>query len=427
MTFCCGYEFHPGSIVLPSSSLDRRRVLRHIKPTVRFISRFREERINAWNVFNTAPHISAQDATEICYTVFRQIFKVSTYIFIFVFVLGLVIISKGSLLVATSKLRPHPDTNATSKHWDLACSDYKKQYNNSLSDNITFPRYKSGNTSFTLCVSLPRRYDVQQVDNLSCIAVDTSSHGVWRHNESLPTIYLADECVVTRIYWAWSILLMICSPYVFVFCRCLWIVIFRNKMRPEWKVLGCVLVVETLHCVGLCLLVFLVLPSLDNVVQGLMVMLGVALIPSSLKILVRPKEEKQRNLKIVFDGLAIAAQFSVLIVWPIATAIDDAVDNTLSKYAVVVPFSLALVSVRWWENYFDNDNSHLGNIRRPLSVLAGKIRRSRTKIQLVASVWKIAVSIVMMMICVGLQIDEMDHERASFTNTFTAVFNFDLG
>ena len=357
-----------------------------------------------------------------CYDVARQIFKISTYIVVFVFVLGLAIISKGSLLLATSKLRPHPKL---SDH-DLACSDYKEWYNESVSRNVTNPILESGYANFTYCVALPRQYNISNVHTLTCLLPANISGNVSRYNTNLPDFYLADECVVMRIYWAWSILLMICSPYVFVFCRNIWIIIFRSKKSPDWKVLGCVLFIETLHCVGLCFLMFLVLPSLDNVIQGLMIMLGVALLPSSLKIFIRPKEDNILN--IILDVLAFASQVSVLIVWPIVTAVNDEDETVLSRYPWAIPFSLVLVSVRWWENYLDRV-IRLGRIRKPLLHLAGKVRRSRTKIQLVASVWKIGVSIAMMMICVGLQIDQMAHGPGLFTTTtdkYMAVFNVDL-
>ena len=87
--------------------------------------------------------------------------------------------------------------------------------------------------------------------------------------------YTADVCPVVRIYWAWSILLMICTPYIFVFLKCLWRILFKTKKNPDIKTLLLALIIETLHTIGLCLLMFMVLPSLDNTVQALMFLLGV--------------------------------------------------------------------------------------------------------------------------------------------------------
>lgn len=81
---------------------------------------------------------------------------------------------------------------------------------------------------------------------------------------------------------------------------------------------------------------------------------------------------------------------------------------------------------RWWENFVDNDSS-LGKYRSSLTSFIGRMQRSRIKVQLVASLWKMAVTLLMMMVCVSLQIENMDHGQSyDFSQAMTAVFDFDL-
>jgi hypothetical protein len=87
-----------------------------------------------------------------------------------------------------------------------------------------------------------------------------------------------------------------------------------------------------------------------------------------------------------------------------------------------LPTSLLLISVRWWENYTD-PNTRLGKIRKPINSFVGDLKRTRTKTQLVASVWKIALNMLLMMLFVGLQLSETD---LSWSEKMTAVFNYDL-
>lgn len=87
-----------------------------------------------------------------------------------------------------------------------------------------------------------------------------------------------------------------------------------------------------------------------------------------------------------------------------------------------IPCSLFLVSVRWWENYVDRE-SRLGPVRKWFNRLAGDIRRTRTKTQLLASAWKIGLNMVLMMLCVALQLSGTD---LSWNERLTAVFHIEL-
>merc|ERR550532_275933 len=110
-------------------------------------------------------------------------------------------------------------------------------------------------------------------------------------------------CDVMIVQWVWCLLLIICTPYMFTFLRCLWNVCFKTKKGPSGRVLGIAVIIDTFHVVGVAMFAFRVLPLLNNAVQGLMLMCAVALVPSILKVLNRPRRQsaKFNILHIVLD------------------------------------------------------------------------------------------------------------------------------
>lgn len=430
---------------------------------------FRENRIKKWNVFATAPHIDSEESREFCFAMTRKIMKVMTYIVMLPVMTGLLVISKGSVLIAVSNVRPYPNpdwkntlnssnaTVTTQTPWYEAdnatyapnnatyASAYQSQYQyqnqpeswyvpyqlmcKEFTDNGSYYAKDENNTkiliwgmfNYTKCVTIPQRYSYEKLDELSSMSClePTNDTGYLQVTKEA---YLANQCFVVRNYWAWCILLMICTPYVFIFLRCFWRILFKNKKSPTKKAIVATLVIESLHTIGICIMFFIVLPSLNNAILALMFLLGVATIPGTLKVFVRIEDEKNRALKIALDIVAVIGQLAVLVFWPAAVAIGK--HDVDSNLVWSVPTSLLLVSVKWWENFVDK-NSRLGKIRKYLNRLSGEMRRSRTKIQLMASLWKIAVSTVAMMFCMVTQVDYMN-PLEPFETKFTAIFNFGL-
>jgi len=58
-------------------------------------------------VFTIIPSKSSDEAKELCYELAKKSFKVLTYIIIMVSVMTLLVLSKGSMLVAVSNVMPH--------------------------------------------------------------------------------------------------------------------------------------------------------------------------------------------------------------------------------------------------------------------------------------------------------------------------------
>lgn len=159
--------------------------------------------------------------------------------------------SNGALLLAASNLRSSSQSHLS----HLACINDAR---NSFQDD---PLSKDFN-----CVAVPRRSKDKLVDlsisSLACL--NRPSSGVF----SVNLTYTVEECVVHKVMWGWSLFLMICMPYAFVTVRNLKRVMNGNYHQlVNWKTLGFALIVETMHAVGIALMVFIALPALDNVIE----------------------------------------------------------------------------------------------------------------------------------------------------------------
>jgi len=366
----------------------------------------------------TVPWESSDETVEIIFEKCRKVLKVITYICIMLFVLTLLVLSKGSVLIAISNLRPQnrPMDEEPRVINDMRCNIYTEVLQIFDNSSLLYPeRYIDIYRNFTKCVALPFTNDPNN-RTFSCLDADNSTGRV-TFNQS----YSANQCFVSRNYWAWSLQLMISVPHFLVFFRCLWRISFKQKKTPSLHALLFVMVTETLSTVGVGLMMFLVLPSLNDAVTALVLMLGVGTIPSILNITIRETSEQHRPLKVVLDSAAILVQLSIIVTWSVVLAFNNGREP--GHLIWTIPVSLLLISVRWWENYFDKV-SKLGRLHKPMTRLVRAIRQSRTHIMLVASLWNIGISIIVMIVCVGVQVDKMDPLQQDI-DFWTAVFNFD--
>ena len=142
-------------------------------------------------------------------------------------------LSNGALLLAASNLRP--------------TSNYRPE----------IPALRcAGPSNSPICLALPRNESRQYDSNvkMDCLPSDQP--------------FDANECIVHRAMWGWSLFIMVCMPYAFVFLRNLKRVVSCKYRRPvNWKTLGIVLIPETLYAIGMSMLVFIVLPSVDNIIE----------------------------------------------------------------------------------------------------------------------------------------------------------------
>lgn len=173
-----------------------------------------------------------------------------------------------------------------------------------------------------------------------------------------------------------------------------------------------VLCFQTLHTIGLSLMVYVVFPQLDAI-KAVMLTNAFCLIPGIFKTLSR---DYQSNMKLewkliqyAIDMVAIVFQLSALFVWPLIEP-HKSYNNHW-----ILPVSAILISFGWWENFVDESSpfqvikflatSKLTNMKRNL-------QRTRYFAYIIISSWKMVVFLAMM--TVGTKLNE---------NSWSIAFN----
>lgn len=183
-----------------------------------------------------------------------SVLKYAVLFFLFVAVLASVMFSNGALLLAASNLSLLLPKNQSDVS-GLVCSGGAENDERAASPSDSLS-----------CVALPRRssreYQNITLSSLTCLNVPDSQAS------SLDPQHNAYKCVVHQIMWGWSLFMMICVPDLFVVWRNLRrVAVGRYKCPKDWITPGIVLLVETMYAVGISLMVFIVLPLLDNVIE----------------------------------------------------------------------------------------------------------------------------------------------------------------
>ncbi|KAH8270404.1 hypothetical protein KR018_009670, partial [Drosophila ironensis] len=166
-----------------------------------------------------------------------------------------------------------------------------------------------------------------------------------------------------QIAWVWALIFAFAAPELFTFLRALRITMFKRERRPTGLEVGLVTLFELLHVVGLALLTFTLLPSLD-VTRGAMLGCCVCFVPALLNLLTgtRLKWKSVDSLVFGVSVLAVIALGSVFLVWPSQS-------NVLEVQLLALP--LLLVSFRWWENF--------ANTQEAIAYIIRTIRCTRSR------------------------------------------------
>ncbi|KAL8563825.1 hypothetical protein ACOMHN_061949 [Nucella lapillus] len=205
---------------------------------------------------------------------------------------------------------------------------------------------------------------------------------------------------------AYYILMMVavCIPYLLTMLTSLAKVAFGGFRNPSVGTWIWVFLTESLHTIGLTLLVFRVLPRLD-VLYGLLLLSAVGIIPSVLKLVTSvdtnyhaSRSTTQTVKRLVggfLDCLAFAGQVSV---FPAIYVMSYVHTDGGIEYVLDVAGAM-LVSVACWENFLDGRFFMQLGERNPIKNFMLKrrydLQRGRYIPQLVLSVWKIALTIVL--------------------------------
>lgn len=178
--------------------------------------------------------------------------------------------------------------------------------------------------------------------------------------------------------WAWALFLAVAIPELVCFVRSLHRTLFKNVRRPTLMQFTVVFIIETLHAIGVGILVFRILPDLDAI-TALMLMNAVCLVPACLSLISR-RAQKMTLIYIVLDVLAIGAQSTIY--W-------KTISPTLINHRLSLPISLTLISLAWWQN-FPDPKSALAPMKA-LAAFASRLNEKRSKTYALVSLWKCCI------------------------------------
>ncbi|KAH7637874.1 Chitin synthase 2 [Dermatophagoides farinae] len=284
------------------------------------------------------------------------------------------------------------------------------------------------------------------------------------HDKPYNVVYHRDS--ITRIAWVWSLYFAAISPYFFAFGRSVRITYFKKFKFPKIQTMLTVFVAETLHCIGLSIFLFILLPEMD-VIRGAMIMNSVCFLPSVIRLLVDPPpppkqldlpfsldirqsfqstdgssifedsfsdefedstgraKSKFEHLKLAYNRWLAWINFSLqtllIICWTAISAYDNYKYNECEHF-YLIPIAMILVSFEWWENYVVPDA--MKKFSMFLSNAKNDLTKSRYFVFAVISPWKI-LFIFALMIMNEHYGNGSDTTRMIFKN-FTDSFQSDI-
>lgn len=213
-----------------------------------------------WDVFRDLPPKtdSGSMANQRCLDITVKILKVLAYLITFIIVLGSGVVAKGCLLFMTSQLRAERHTSYC---------------------NAKFGEWRPFDASFC-CAHRSDSYHSRPAGSAG--------------RDKTFVVQLPEE---ERVAWLWMLLVAFTVPELGTLFRSLRICFFKSWRRPPFLDFALVFLMETLHTVGVALLVFVVLRELD-VVKGAMLTNSLCLVPGVLGMLSRTNKESQRFVKV---------------------------------------------------------------------------------------------------------------------------------
>ncbi|KAH3703118.1 hypothetical protein DPMN_078147 [Dreissena polymorpha] len=191
-------------------------------------------------------------------------------------------------------------------------------------------------------------------------------------------------------------------PYCLTFLTSLFKWMFGSFPFPGFQAILFCIMMETIHSLGLCALVFIILPDMD-IVRGIWLLNGVAVLPSILYPVTASEPRSNRKgclRRIVLFSLSVLAAIVQVAFIPLVILFDNFVkESTIDSNAqTIVIFIIAMifVSFSWWENFTDdrfcgrtNDNSF---IKTTFLKLKFNLQESRPVISFFTSLWKIGIT-----------------------------------
>lgn len=220
----------------------------------------------------------------------------------------------------------------------------------------------------------------------------------------------------TNVQWIWALIMMAGAPYLFTCFKCLWRLLFQmsNRGRPTWLGIFGILSIETIHSIGLNVMIFIVIPNMDPI-SGLLITLCVGVIPGVMKIFYPTAGPSNPKIKdgrpsittslfvTVLSIVGAVGQLGAIAIWAYHVYIEFNKSYPSIQYVICLILAPIFTSIYWWENYIYEGKKQSYGIPK----LARHMRKCRTKLTLYASVWKMVITLVLPTAIFGINCDNL--------------------
>ncbi|CAC5365574.1 CHS1 [Mytilus coruscus] len=220
-------------------------------------------------------------------------------------------------------------------------------------------------------------------------------------------IYPNGSASKTEVTWIWAMLVCMLAPYVFTLIKSMNRLLFKktNSIKPVALVIA--LLVETIHTIGLYILMFVVLPNLDPVISAI-VILNVGTIPGLLKIIYPsrnrlPSHEKEPEDQMKFGKIFASVIMNIIIALihigglgltcyyilnPPPSFRNNVSQDQRQIIAILLVISSVFISMYWWENFVPKGRSYSNGLPK----IKRYLMQSKSKILFISICWKIILS-----------------------------------
>ncbi|XP_067001405.2 chitin synthase chs-2 [Anabrus simplex] len=228
--------------------------------------------------------------------------------------------------------------------------------------------------------------------------------------EKLLVASLPDE---ERVAWMWCLMIAYMVPDLGTLIRSIRICIFKSSSKPTMVEFFLVFIMETFHTVGVALLAFIILPNLD-VIKGAMLTNCVCFMPGLLGMISRTNKqtneqtnerlnkETGRFFKVIIDLIALAAQATGFVVWPL-------LEGRQKPELWLIPATVFLISCGWWENYVCVAKESPLGFAKSLGKIMERLKKTRYFTYLFISMWKMLCFFCSVLLILQLQEGSVSH------------------
>jgi hypothetical protein len=216
----------------------------------------------------------------------------------------------------------------------------------------------------------------------------------------------------------------VCVPYLLSFLTSLQTVLFSSSRgNPGFFILIWVLMVEIGQTLGIVIFLFKVLPQTGNI-TGLLLMGGVCIVPSILKVIFsshRGMTRFKKMITFIFDILAIVCQASVWVVFIFVKNFDNGLPKK-NDFELFLILSTSLISLGWWEN-FAQVRFTTNRVSYFIQNQINELRKYNAKIYLLVNAAKIVCTFMFSYV---MMTKNMQEQYINFKNQINFTANKDL-